>query len=310
MNTQLTEHPRLQVEMILASLYLRGAPRNKATPKYHALSIFDLLKNKDLTLEQMISFLHQQGYIAETKILENNDLLEWSKKEILSNKVMTFASEYYPKQWADKLGVGAPPALWKKGDFPPGPFLGVVGSQNILPPDQNFSFECGKQIISLGYSFVSGGARGADTWGAKGAFEMSKQLFNQENHEVFQKKIVELLPYGLSRNTPYIEKNFKCELSICEPDARFSTAHAMERNILIYALSEVTIVVRAKLYKGGSWHGATSALKRKITHLLVQNDPLDSAMQALIAKGGIPLFSPDLLDESIQFLPVMQNMFS
>ena len=309
MNTQLTEHPRLQVEMVLTSLYLRGAPRMQDAPRHRAFTLFESIKNSDLPLEKMILSLHQAGYVLESKILENKDLLTWSKKQILSRNVMTFASQCYPKQWIDKLRFGAPAALWKKGDFPTGLFIGVVGSQNILPPDQNFSFESGRQIIRLQYSLVSGGAKGADTEAARGALEMLQHLSSSKNHSPVQQKIVEILPYGLNgSNSRLNENNLQCEISLCNPDGRFSTAHAMERNILIYALSEATIVVRARLYQGGSWHGAISALKRNLTSILVQNDPSDPGMLALLAKGGHPLDSPSLLHQMIQWT-VQQKIF-
>jgi hypothetical protein len=54
-------------------------------------------------------------------------------------------------------------------------------------------------------------------------------------------------------------------LSVCNPEEGFSTAAAMERNALIYAAASRSLVVESRFREGGTWHGATSAMRRRLT---------------------------------------------
>ena len=60
-----------------------------------------------------------------------------------------------------------------------------------------------------------------------------------------------------------------CLCTPYKPTAGFSVPNAMGRNKLIYALSRATLVVAADLEKGGTWAGATEALKTKSAPVLV-----------------------------------------
>ena len=53
-------------------------------------------------------------------------------------------------------------------------------------------------------------------------------------------------------------------ISVCSPDEPFSTARAMERNQLIYAFGDLTVVHSARFKTGGSWHGAIKALRQHL----------------------------------------------
>ena len=53
-------------------------------------------------------------------------------------------------------------------------------------------------------------------------------------------------------------------ISVCSPNEPFSTARAMERNQLIYAFGDLTVVHSARFKTGGSWHGAIRALRQHL----------------------------------------------
>ena len=80
--------------------------------------------------------------------------------------------------------------------------------------------------------------------------------------------------------------------SVCEPYEEFSRGTAMERNALIYASSESSVVIHARLREGGTWHGAIDAHRRKLTRLMVRVDDAEAGNRALIALGAVPLRSP------------------
>jgi hypothetical protein len=73
----------------------------------------------------------------------------------------------------------------------------------------------------------------------------------------------------------------------------------MERNALIYAAADQTVVAHARFKVGGTWTGATDALRRRRTRLLIREDPTDPALRALICLGGRPLRQPSQLEDAL-----------
>ncbi|HXF72904.1 MAG TPA: hypothetical protein VNO79_09895, partial [Actinomycetota bacterium] len=72
--------------------------------------------------------------------------------------------------------------------------------------------------------------------------------------------------------------------------AGFTVGGAMARNKLIYALAERTLVVAADLERGGTWAGATEALKRNLGPVLVWVGPgAGRGNRALADAGAIPV---------------------
>lgn len=53
-----------------------------------------------------------------------------------------------------------------------------------------------------------------------------------------------------------------CFVTPYHPAAAFTVGNAMGRNKVIYGLSDQVLVVAADLDKGGTWAGATEALKK------------------------------------------------
>jgi hypothetical protein len=88
--------------------------------------------------------------------------------------------------------------------------------------------------------------------------------------------------------------------SLCSPCDAFSSSAAMERNRLIYAASEATLVVRARHRIGGSWHGAVTALRDRLCPVFVQEDRSSLAHRTLISLGAIPLGDPHELVAQVQ----------
>jgi predicted Rossmann fold nucleotide-binding protein DprA/Smf involved in DNA uptake len=78
------------------------------------------------------------------------------------------------------------------------------------------------------------------------------------------------------------------------PGAGFSVGAAMGRNKLIYALADYALVIASDVDKGGTWAGATEALKARWIPVFVL-DGLQSpeGNRQLLQKGAVPL--PDTL---------------
>ena len=129
---------------------------------------------------------------------------------------------------------------------------------------------------------MSGGAIGADTQVAVGALSTGAEG-----------RLTVILPYGLEqqRLDPRV-----CFLSLCEPAAPFTAGQAMERNALIYAFSPLSLIVKSGFKVGGTWNGATEALRRRLTRLAVRIIEGDIASKTLCRLGAQPLRSvPDAI---------------
>ena len=90
------------------------------------------------------------------------------------------------------------------------------------------------------------------------------------------------------------------------PDAPFSVPTAMGRNKLIYALSELTLVVACEPKKGGTWPGAKEALKKNLGRVAVWQGPGEGTGNAQLleleqtpGKETIPIASIEELEAAI-----------
>jgi predicted Rossmann fold nucleotide-binding protein DprA/Smf involved in DNA uptake len=190
------------------------------------------------------------------------------------------------------LADTAPPALWKQGDLAAEAWVGIVGSRMIGADEAAYAREIGREAARAGYGVVSGGAVGCDTFGARGAAEAGGS-------------VVRLLPCGLDRS----RSDEGAALALAAPGEPFSAALAMERNALIYAAAEGTVVVHARYRQGGTWHGAADALRRRLGPVLVRECRESAAHRALIALGARPLSSPADLVSGLSASPLQPAMF-
>lgn len=259
-------------EIALAALYLAGGPPVGSLPRRWP-ALLSLLRRRDARLGEAASILRQAGLWAEALVLETPGRVAWAEAEFSRGRVLTAASPCYPARWLSK-GAGGPAALSCRGAMPCGPFIGVVGSRRLSPEDRRFAGAVAEAAAVAGYALVSGGAIGADRAAARSAAS-------------FGGEIVEIFPSGLRSAS---RLGGACALSLCAWEEPFSARRAMERNALIYSLAEATVVVRARLREGGTWHGAVGALRRR-ARLFVRPDPSCPAACALLALGAEPLSS-------------------
>lgn len=123
-----------------------------------------------------------------------------------------------------------------------------------------------------------------------------------------------LAPFG-SAQFPKYPPDRQTWLSICPPGETFSRARAMERNALIYAAGEATVIGQSKFRRGGTWHGAVAALRSRSGRLLIRrpskSDSEDTklAARALVALGASYLDSPANLAERLS-APAADPQFS
>ena len=87
-------------------------------------------------------------------------------------------------------------------------------------------------------------------------------------------------------------------ISPYDPSAGFNVGNAMQRNKLIYALAEASLVVSSDLNKGGTWAGAIEQLdKLKFVPVYVRSTGDSSpGLDALRSKGALPWPNPQDAD--------------
>jgi predicted Rossmann fold nucleotide-binding protein DprA/Smf involved in DNA uptake len=138
-----------------------------------------------------------------------------------------------------------------------------------------------------GRTVVSGGAKGVDQAAMYGALEAGGRVCG-------------VLPDSLERATihreyrDWIIAGLLALVSPYDPNARFHAGNAMQRNKLVYALADASLVVNSDLNKGGTWAGAVEQLdKLKFAPVFVRAaGKIPAGLDALRKKGAFPWPEP------------------
>lgn len=263
---EVTQHT---IACVLTALYLPGGPNKDRLPRRRWMAIDRLLRQRTTDLGQAQRELLDAGFWLESSVLSRQEVLNSSEKLVRNDDVLVSCQDAYPARWIMRLGAAAPPALWKRGEMPAGTSIAVVGARSITPTVARFAESVAKMAVERNLFVVSGGAAGSDRAAAKAVLASS----------IAEPQLCEILPYGLG----LARGAHGCLLSLSPAYAEFSTAAAMERNTLIYASSERSVVVHARYRAGGAWHGAIECLRRRLSHLYVRanGSECDVALKAL-----------------------------
>jgi DNA processing protein len=200
----------------------------------------------------------------------------------------------YPERLRRRLGGSAPLVLCGAGEkiSPDQVGLAVVGSRNVDEAGRAAAEMIGNACAQAGLTLYSGGARGVDRVATQAALaaggaavgvladSLERALRSPENRAA-------LLDGGLTLLTPYL------------PNAGFSVGAAMGRNKLVYALADYALVIASDAEQGGTWAGATEALKADWVPVFVLDGArVPEGNRRLLQKGALPLpaqaLGPDL----------------
>ena len=263
----------------LTALYLIGAREGVPAPRQKWQGVERTLRAEAASIGEAQAKLKSAGYWVESGVLAEPCVLEKAERLVRGGKVLTANMENYPSRWLSVLGASAPPALWLHGVFPSEDFFTVVGSRYTTSAALKFAEEAGEAAVHRGFAVASGGAFGCDRAAAKGAMRAVKAAGAGV-------KVVEILPYGIE-----LARVRNCvQLSLCAPSEIFSGPAAMERNRLLYALSDRSLVAAVRFKEGGTWRGACECLRRRTSTVLVRNDGSEG-MRALQGLGAVPVSS-------------------
>ena len=218
--------------------------------------------------------------------------------------VRSRADADYPRRMKKRLGEDAPPVLYGCGDAAilNGGGLAVVGSRNVPNALVGYTENVGRLAAEAGHGLISGGARGVDQAGMRGALNAGGRVVGTladslEKAAMLREHRDALMDGRLVLISPY------------DPAARFQVGHAMQRNKLIYALSDAALVVNSDCGKGGTWAGATEQLdKLKFVPIYVRaNGEVSQGLKELRAWGARPWPAPVTSDAFKQVLDAAQN---
>jgi len=231
--------------------------------------------------ESRLSRLLARGFLL-SQVIER-----WQARAIW---VVSRADADYPRRLKARLREDAPAVLYGCGDI--GLLetggLAIVGSRHVDEKLIEYTMAVGRLAAREGRTVVSGGAKGIDQAAMRGALEaggrvsgvladsLEKTTMNREHRNL-------LLDGQLVLISPF------------DPSAGFNVGNAMQRNKLIYALADASLVVSSDMNKGGTWTGAVEQLdKLRFVPVYVRSTGESSpGLDALRSKGAKPWPNPD-----------------
>lgn len=305
---------RMLDEQDLAALALTSRLVDSAAKPLSAREFWMLRRNVEpsalhgMTVHEMVAEFAITGEDAEriARLFDRATGLALAIEKLDHSGIWTITSldERYPERLRARLGQAAPIVLHGVGDIS---LLGtdgvaVVGSRDISEEASQVAREVAQTAVKLGFPVVSGAARGVDRDAMNGALEVGGQ-------------VIGVLADSLERavNQPGTRRGVAdgqiCLVTPFAPAAPFSVGNAMGRNKIIYGLSRCTIVVASDDGTGGTWAGATEALKNSYGRVASWTGPGRGAgNSALVKQGAVELSDvthlDKLLDESVAPQPV------
>lgn len=211
-------------------------------------------------------------------------LEKWSSAGIW---IVTRANSEYPERLKRILGKAAPASLFGVGNkrLLNAGGLAIVGSRDIDSSDRAYAQRIAQRASNEGINIVSGGAKGVDETAMLAALEVEGNALGILANDLMKSALS-------GKWRPHIKKNQLCLVSTYYPEASFHVGNAMGRNKYIYCLADYGLVVRSDKGKGGTWAGATEALKKGLAPVFVKPDSDAEGNAALMGLGAAPLSAP------------------
>ncbi len=209
---------------------------------------------------------------------------ELERLESLGIWVLTRADAAYPARYRQRLKDAAPAVLFGAGslDLLGQPGLAVVGSRNLDEARKEFAEFIGAACARAGLIVYSGGARGADAIAMGTALEARGQAVG-----VLADSLEKAIRTSDVRSA--IARTDLALLTPYSPNAGFSVGAAMGRNKLIYALADYALIIASDVEKGGTWAGATEALKGGwVPVFALDSEDAPEGNRRLIKLGALP----------------------
>ena len=194
---------------------------------------------------------------------------------------LTPLSPGYPRRLWEALGDEAPACLWARGDLSllEKPGIALVGSRDLLPQNEAFARQAGREAARQGLTLISGNARGADRAAQNSALASGGS-------------VISILADRLTDHVPPPNVLLLSEEGF---DLDFSAQRALSRNRCIHALGHAAIAAQCSLRMGGTWDGSVKNLRFGWSPLYVFDDGRESA-ELLEQMGAVKIGFEDLHD--------------
>ena len=157
-----------------------------------------------------------------------------------------------------------------------------MGSRDRTDEDGDFARRVGEHCAQEGVAIISGAAKGIDRDAMTSALEVGGWALG-----VLAEGLAKTATSGQYRAG--LVSDHLTLVSPFDPDARWFAYNAMERNKLLYGLSDAALVVASSSDSGGTWAGATEALQfGKVKVFVKSTGALAPGNPKLMNMGGIP----------------------
>ena len=197
--------------------------------------------------------------------------------------VISRSDSCYPERLKRYLGQAAPPLLYGVGskDLLNRGGLVVVGSRDRSEEDGEFARRVGEHCAKEGIAIISGAAKGIDRDAMSGALEAGGWALG-----VLAEGLAKTATSGQYRSGLVGDR--LTLVSPYDPDSRWFAYNAMDRNKLLYGLSDAALVVASSADNGGTWAGACEALQHGRVKVFVKSTgTVAPGNPKLLRMGGI-----------------------
>jgi predicted Rossmann fold nucleotide-binding protein DprA/Smf involved in DNA uptake len=242
----------------------------------------DLLQNlgTEIDAERIKWLIGRTGSLA----------LELERLESHGIKVVTRADPDYPRKYRQRLRDVAPAVLFYAGEkaLLGQPGIAVVGSRHVDAAGEECAQFVGNACGFSGLVLYSGGAKGVDSLSMQAALEARGTAVGILAHSLESE-------VRKPENRAALQRGDLCLATPYSPGAGFSVGNAMGRNRLIYTLADYAVVVASDAGKGGTWAGATEALKAEwIPVFVLEHEAMPDGNKELLIKGAAAFPHPFL----------------
>lgn len=250
-----------------------AALRPGALLGFSSLDLKSQLDLDDAQADRISILLKRSGSLA----------IELERLDSLGIHALTRADADYPSRYRQRLKESAPSVLFYAGAqaLLGQPGIAVVGSRQLDEVGQSCAEFVGNTCALSGLVLYSGGARGVDI------ISMNAALSARGTAVGILADSLEKAVRGPEMRAALVRGDL-CLATPYSPNAPFSVGIAMGRNKLIYTLADYAIVVASDVEKGGTWAGATEALKAKWIPIFVLEHPaMPEGNKMLLQKGAL-----------------------
>lgn len=267
----------------------------------------DLLGFSQADLQARLE-LSTEHAIRIMQLLERSGALAIAleRLENLGIRPLTRADKDYPEKYRQRLKDSAPAVLFYAGEkaLLGQPGIAVVGSRHLDEAGKECAAFVGNACGLSGMVLYSGGAKGVDTISMDAALEARGTAVGV---------LADSLERAVRGPKDALSRGDLCLVTPYGPSAGFSVGAAMGRNRLIYTLADYAIVVASDAEMGGTWAGATEALKNNwVPVFVLEHDAMPEGNKLLLQKGALafphpfketPVKLPEWLQEKAASLP-------